>query len=103
MLHWFSLAVLCCTFIQLDQYTHTCYHDVVHSRTRSLNGVSEVWAGQELFSIAGQRVLITGGSGGIGRAMAVGFAERGATVVLLDVNKEQVSIQHTYSGPPASL
>ena len=48
-------------------------------------------AGQELFSIAGQRVLITGGSGGIGRAMATGFAERGATVVLLDVNKEQVS------------
>jgi NAD(P)-dependent dehydrogenase (short-subunit alcohol dehydrogenase family) len=32
------------------------------------------------FSLAGKRVLVTGGSGGIGAALAEGFAARGATV-----------------------
>jgi len=35
-----------------------------------------------LFSVAGQIVLVSGGSRGIGRAIAQGFVERGATVVV---------------------
>lgn len=35
-----------------------------------------------LFSVAGQIVLVSGGSRGIGRAIAAGFAARGATVVI---------------------
>jgi NAD(P)-dependent dehydrogenase (short-subunit alcohol dehydrogenase family) len=36
----------------------------------------------DLFSVSGQIVLVSGASRGIGRAIARGFAERGATVVI---------------------
>jgi NAD(P)-dependent dehydrogenase (short-subunit alcohol dehydrogenase family) len=36
-----------------------------------------------LFSVAGKAVVVTGGSAGIGRAVAVGFVERGADVVIV--------------------
>jgi len=36
----------------------------------------------ELFSVRGQIVLVSGASRGIGRAIAAGFAERGASVVI---------------------
>jgi gluconate 5-dehydrogenase len=44
----------------------------------------------QLFSITGQNVLITGGSRGIGRAIAEGFASRGANVVICSRNRESV-------------
>src|SRR5258706_13286425 len=36
----------------------------------------------------GRTVLITGAAGNLGRAVADAFAERGATLVLLDLKKE---------------
>ncbi|MFL5164939.1 MAG: SDR family NAD(P)-dependent oxidoreductase, partial [Microvirga sp.] len=36
-------------------------------------------------------VLVTGGTSGIGRAIALGFAEAGATVVAGSTNPEKVS------------
>jgi gluconate 5-dehydrogenase len=47
----------------------------------------------ELFSVAGQVVLVSGGSRGIGRGLAEGFASRGATVVI--TGREQVTLEQT--------
>jgi NAD(P)-dependent dehydrogenase (short-subunit alcohol dehydrogenase family) len=46
-----------------------------------------------LFSVAGQVVVVSGGSRGIGRAIAQGFASRGATVVVS--GREQASLERT--------
>jgi NAD(P)-dependent dehydrogenase (short-subunit alcohol dehydrogenase family) len=42
----------------------------------------------ELFSIAGRRALITGASQGIGRMIAAGFVEAGATTYVCSRNTE---------------
>jgi len=44
----------------------------------------------ELFSVANQTVLVTGGSRGIGRAIAEGFAKRGARVLICSRSQESV-------------
>jgi gluconate 5-dehydrogenase len=45
---------------------------------------------EELFSVAGQNVVVTGGSRGIGRAIAEGFAARGANVLICSRTQESV-------------
>jgi gluconate 5-dehydrogenase len=45
---------------------------------------------QTLFSLEDKRVLITGASGGIGRALAVGMAEAGATVAVHGRKQEEI-------------
>ena len=45
---------------------------------------------EELFSVAGQNVIVTGGSRGIGRAIAEGFAARGANVLICSRTQESV-------------
>ena len=40
---------------------------------------------QQLFSLEGQTALVTGGTRGIGQAMAVALAEAGADVLLVQV------------------
>jgi gluconate 5-dehydrogenase len=42
----------------------------------------------QLFSVADQVVLVSGGSRGIGRALAEGFAQRNATVIITGRNQE---------------
>lgn len=46
----------------------------------------------------GKRVVVTGGSGGIGRAMLAGFAELGAEVVALDYRAEDARAAAAASG-----
>jgi NAD(P)-dependent dehydrogenase (short-subunit alcohol dehydrogenase family) len=49
----------------------------------------------ELFSVAGQVVVVSGGSRGIGRALAEGFAQRGAQVVIS--GREAATLEQTAS------
>lgn len=42
---------------------------------------------QQLFSLEGQTALITGGTRGIGQAMAIALAEAGADVLLVQVRR----------------
>jgi NAD(P)-dependent dehydrogenase (short-subunit alcohol dehydrogenase family) len=44
----------------------------------------------ELVSLKGRRALITGSAAGIGRAMAMRFAEAGADLVLVDIDEKKL-------------
>ncbi len=44
-----------------------------------------------LFDLSGRVALVTGAASGMGRAMAIGFAESGADLLLADINAEGVA------------
>ena len=50
-----------------------------------------------MFSLEGQTALITGGTRGIGQAVAIGLAEAGADVILVQVSKVDFPVGSSYS------
>ena len=60
-----------------------------------------------LFSVAGRAVLVTGGSRGLGRAMCLGLAERGARVVIasrkIDACEQLAAQIRDHGGQAAAL
>src|SRR5262245_34980137 len=54
----------------------------------------------DFFSVAGQVVLVSGGSRGIGRGLAEGFARRGATVVITGRDPATLEQAAREIGPP---
>ncbi|MGQ9575222.1 MAG: SDR family NAD(P)-dependent oxidoreductase [Thermoguttaceae bacterium] len=57
----------------------------------------------DLFSVAGQIVLVSGASRGIGRAIARGFAQRGATVVITGRVAETLEKTAREISPPGGI
>lgn len=53
---------------------------------------------QKMFSLEGQTALVTGGTRGIGQAMAIALAEAGADILLVQVGvcPSQSSTRHIY-------
>ena len=51
-----------------------------------------------LFSLAGRVALVTGGNGGIGRSIALGFKAHGATVVVTGRNPDKNAVMATELG-----
>jgi len=49
-----------------------------------------------MFSVDGDNVIITGGSRGIGLALAEGFSSAGADVIILDINPPEVEGNYNY-------
>ena len=49
-----------------------------------------------MFSVDGHNVIITGGSRGIGLALAEGFSSAGANVIILDINPPEVEGNYNY-------
>ena len=45
-----------------------------------------IFGGREK-SVAGEKILITGAGSGLGRLMALDFAQRGAEIIAWDINK----------------
>lgn len=61
-------------------------------RNNRMSDVSADWLNRQ-FGCQGMRVLVTGASRGIGRALAIGFAEAGADLVI--ASREKASLDNT--------
>ena len=55
----------------------------------------------DMFSLVGKTALITGGNGGIGRALALGFQAAGARVAVTGRNAEKNAATIAELGPEA--
>ncbi len=70
----------------------------------------EEWGGEVpdgyvagLFDFGGKVVMVTGGASGLGEAMALGFADSGATVVIADIDRERAERLVAGVGPRRRL
>jgi NADPH:quinone reductase-like Zn-dependent oxidoreductase len=56
-----------------------------------------------MFSLEGQTALVTGGTRGIGQAVAIALAEAGADIILIQVCADSSGHQFQVNGPPSVI
>ncbi len=61
--------------------------------THKVESIAELQSMKSIFSLEGKVALVTGGSGGIGRSTAAGFAELGANVMLMDLPSQEEKLK----------
>ena len=63
------------------------------AKNHVIEKISQLESFKELFSLEGKVALVTGAAGGIGRSSAAGMAELGATVVLMDLPRQEEKLK----------
>ncbi len=59
--------------------------NIVQEQVEKLNEIAMSSSIQQLFSLEGKTALVTGGTRGLGEAMAIAMAEAGADILLVQV------------------
>ena len=89
--HWIENCEFNSSIPQFLNSGHGCQHRCIWRENRLIVAVAPIMHTSKLFDLTGRVALVTGGSRGIGKAIARGFAGAGANVVIASRNDEELA------------